>query len=59
MPKKYLKINFEIMFDEEKHEYTLILEGQEIKANLSVTQALKQAVEKGYCDWKDIKVIGE
>ena len=41
MPKKYLKTNFEIMFDEEKHEYTLILEGQEIKANLSVTQALK------------------
>lgn len=21
--------------------------------------ALKQAVSKGYCDWKDIKVIGE
>lgn len=21
--------------------------------------ALKMAVEKGYCDWKDIKVIGE
>ena len=21
--------------------------------------ALKQAVAKGYCDWKDIKVIGE
>ena len=41
MPKKYLKTNFEIMFDEEKHEYTLILEGQEIKAYLSVTQALK------------------
>ena len=41
MPKKYLKTNFEIMFDEEKHEYTLILDGQEIKANLSVTQALK------------------
>ena len=41
MPKKYLKTNFEIKFDEEKHEYTLILEGKEIKANLSVTQALK------------------
>ena len=41
MPKKYLKTNFEIMFDEEKHEYTLILDGQEIKANISVTQALK------------------
>lgn len=41
MPKKHLKTNFEIMFDEEKHEYTLILDGQEIKANISVTQALK------------------
>lgn len=41
MPKKYLKTNFEIKFDEEKHEYTLILEGQETKANISVTQALK------------------
>ena len=41
MPKKCLKTNFEIKFDEEKHEYTLILDGQEIKANISVTQALK------------------
>ena len=41
MPKKCLKTNFEIKFDEEKHEYALILEGIEIKANLSVTQALK------------------
>lgn len=26
---------------------------------LGLDAALKQAVEKGYCDWKDIKVIGE
>ncbi len=26
---------------------------------LGLDAALKQAVEKGYCDWKDIKVIGD
>ncbi len=26
---------------------------------IGLDAALKQAVEKGYCDWKDIKVIGE
>ena len=26
---------------------------------LGLDAALKQAVAKGYCDWKDIKVIGE
>lgn len=41
MQRKYIKTNFEIQFDEEKHEYTIILNGKEIKANLSVTQALK------------------
>ena len=25
---------------------------------MGLDAALKQAVEKGYCDWKDIKVIG-
>lgn len=41
MQRKYIKTNFEIQFDEEKHEYTIILNGKEIKANLSVTQSLK------------------
>ena len=26
---------------------------------LGLDAALKQAVAKGYCDWKDIKVIGD
>ena len=26
---------------------------------IGLDAALKQAVAKGYCDWKDIKVIGE
>ena len=33
--------------------------GLRIINKLGLDAALKQAVAKGYCDWKDIKVIGD
>ena len=33
--------------------------GLRIINRVGLDAALKQAVAKGYCDWKDIKVIGE
>ena len=32
---------------------------QESPYNVGLDAAIKQAVSKGYCDWSDIKVIGE
>lgn len=37
----------------------LCAQGLRLINKVGLDAALKQAVEKGYCDWKEIKVIGE
>ncbi|MBQ0084869.1 MAG: 50S ribosomal protein L28 [Prevotella sp.] len=37
----------------------LCAQGLRMINKVGLDAALKNAVEKGYCDWKDIKVIGE
>ena len=34
-------------------------QGLRLINKVGLDAALKQAVNKGYCDWKDIKVVGE
>ncbi|MCQ2129086.1 MAG: 50S ribosomal protein L28 [Bacteroidaceae bacterium] len=37
----------------------LCAQGLRLINKVGLDAALKQAVNKGYCDWKDIKVVGE
>ena len=40
-------------------QLTLSAAGLRVINKQGLDAALRNAVEKGYCDWKDIKIIGE
>lgn len=66
--KRHTKRSFDVNLFSKKFYYVeegcwislkISAAGLRLINNIGLDQALKQAVSKGYVDWKDIKVIGD
>ena len=57
--KHHTKRSFDVNLFSKKFYYVISAAGLRMINKVGLDAALKQAVAKGYVDWKDIKVIGD